>query len=200
MLTHRAKGSGLEAKTALRGSVLRAISQPAHGDRVQGLGRERRQDRAAQRQPGPAARNAATASEPVTPCSSPMTARSCWSCGRRGWTIWSRALTHSSRRKFYVEHLGADFGDYQAEHRIYHAAAARVETDLRALARFQRIERGFLPNFVFGADDVLVALGRTGWWRTPSNISTASICSTSTRIRRAGTVCCCRSVRRNLPN
>jgi hypothetical protein len=27
MLTHRAEGSGLEAKTALRGSVLRAISQ-----------------------------------------------------------------------------------------------------------------------------------------------------------------------------
>ena len=64
--------------------------------------------------------------------------------------------------QFYVEHLGSDFGDYLAEHRIYHAAAARVETDLRALARFQRIERGFLPNFVFGADDVVVALGQDG--------------------------------------
>jgi NAD kinase len=64
--------------------------------------------------------------------------------------------------QFYVEHLGADFGDYLAEHRIYHAAAAQVETDLRALARFQRIERGFLPNFVFGADDVVVALGQDG--------------------------------------
>jgi hypothetical protein len=64
--------------------------------------------------------------------------------------------------QFYVEHLGADFGDYLAEHRSYYAAAGRVETDLRALGRFQRIERGFLPNFVFGADDVVVALGQDG--------------------------------------
>ncbi len=64
--------------------------------------------------------------------------------------------------QFYVEHLGADFGDYLAEHRTYRAAAARVESDLGAVGRVQRIDRGFLPNFVFGADDVVVALGQDG--------------------------------------
>ena len=73
-----------------------------------------------------------------------------------------RRFNTRQQAQFYVEHLGADFGDYLAEHRTYHAAAARVETDLRAVGRFQRIERGFLPNFVFGADDVVVALGQDG--------------------------------------
>lgn len=64
--------------------------------------------------------------------------------------------------QFYVEHLGADFSDYLAEKQRYQAAIAKVEASLRAVARVQRLERRYLANFVFGADDVVVVLGQDG--------------------------------------
>jgi NAD kinase len=64
--------------------------------------------------------------------------------------------------QFYVEHLGADFSDYLAEHRRYREAATTAETVLRGLGLVQRLERRFLPNFVFGAEDSIVVLGQDG--------------------------------------
>lgn len=64
--------------------------------------------------------------------------------------------------QFYVEHLGADFSDYLAEKKRYEAAITEVEASLRAVARVQRLERRYLANFVFGADDVVVVLGQDG--------------------------------------
>jgi NAD kinase len=64
--------------------------------------------------------------------------------------------------QFYVEHLGADFSDYLAEKRRYETAIAEVEASLRAVARVQRLDRRYLPNFVFGPDDVVVVLGQDG--------------------------------------
>ena len=64
--------------------------------------------------------------------------------------------------QFYVEHLGADFADYLAEHRRYREASATAETVLRGLGRVQRLDRRFLPNFVFGAEDSVVVLGQDG--------------------------------------
>ncbi len=64
--------------------------------------------------------------------------------------------------QFYVEHLGADFSDYLSEHETYLAARHRTETALRAAGRAQVIERGFLPNFLFGPSDVVVVLGQDG--------------------------------------
>ncbi|MBB2682687.1 sugar kinase (plasmid) [Rhizobium sophoriradicis] len=64
--------------------------------------------------------------------------------------------------QFYVEHLGADFSDYLAEKKLYETAIADVEASLRAVARVQRLDRRYLPNFVFGPDDVVVVLGQDG--------------------------------------
>ncbi|MHC4778169.1 MAG: diacylglycerol kinase catalytic domain-containing protein [Planctomycetota bacterium] len=64
--------------------------------------------------------------------------------------------------KFYVEHLGADFSDYLLEHDNYKRAAALAESALRRLGRIQVLERRFLPNFVFGKNDLVVALGQDG--------------------------------------
>jgi NAD kinase len=46
--------------------------------------------------------------------------------------------------QFYVEHLGADFSDYLAEHRRYHEAVRATE------------------DFIFGPDDTVVVLGQDG--------------------------------------
>lgn len=64
--------------------------------------------------------------------------------------------------QFFVEHLGADFGDYLAEHQRYQAAARDVEASLRSVARVQTLNRRYLANFIFGGDDLVVVLGQDG--------------------------------------
>src|SRR4051812_2128347 len=64
--------------------------------------------------------------------------------------------------QFYVEHLGADFSDYLAEHNRYREAVGATEAMLRRLGRLQRLERRYLSNFIFGAEDLVVALGQDG--------------------------------------
>jgi len=64
--------------------------------------------------------------------------------------------------QFYVEHLGADFSDYLIEHKRYREATHRAEETLRGFGRVQRLERRYVPNFVFGADDSVVVLGQDG--------------------------------------
>lgn len=64
--------------------------------------------------------------------------------------------------RFYVEHLGADFSDYEKEHVQYCAALEAVRERVRPLARVQEIEREYLPNMIFGADDIVIALGQDG--------------------------------------
>ena len=73
------------------------------------------------------------------------------------------AKYHSiSQARFYLEHLGADFSDYLAEHETYMAARRTVTSALEAYGRYQAIDRSFLTNFIFAADDVIVALGQDG--------------------------------------
>jgi NAD kinase len=67
-----------------------------------------------------------------------------------------------AQAQFYVEHLGADFGDYQREHVIYLAAKRRVVQVLEQWGRYQVIDRSFLPSFLFGPSDIVVALGQDG--------------------------------------
>jgi NAD kinase len=64
--------------------------------------------------------------------------------------------------RFYVEHLGADFSDYVAEHEKYLASRRMVESALAACSRVQLLDRGFLPTYLFAPDDVVVALGQDG--------------------------------------
>jgi NAD kinase len=67
-----------------------------------------------------------------------------------------------NQAKFYIEHLGADFSDYVREHDTYQACVRDAESAMRRFGRVQLVERGFLPNFLFGADDLVVALGQDG--------------------------------------
>ena len=67
-----------------------------------------------------------------------------------------------SQAKFYVEHQGADFQDYLREDETYHHALVEAQGVLARLGRVQTIDRGFLPNFVFGPEDTVVTLGQDG--------------------------------------
>ena len=67
-----------------------------------------------------------------------------------------------AQAKFYVEHLGADFGDYLAENEAYARSLRIVVQALQAWGRYQLLDRQMLPNFVFSPTDIVVALGQDG--------------------------------------
>lgn len=67
-----------------------------------------------------------------------------------------------AQARFYIEHLGADFADYVKENAAYAQSLDVTVTALQAWGRYQIVERGYLPNFVFAADDIVVALGQDG--------------------------------------
>jgi NAD kinase len=65
--------------------------------------------------------------------------------------------------KFYIEHMGIDFSDYDREHAAYTDALRRLRHELTELGpKLQSIDRGFLPNFIFSAGDVIVTVGQDG--------------------------------------
>lgn len=73
-----------------------------------------------------------------------------------------RRFNSLAQARFYLEHLGADFADYQREDDAYRAARDTVRQVLSEFPRRQEVDRQFLPNFLFGPDDVVVALGQDG--------------------------------------
>ncbi len=64
--------------------------------------------------------------------------------------------------KFYLEHMGVSFAEYEAADAAYRAALAAVKDALPPGIRTQWIERAFVPNFTFGDDDFVVTVGPDG--------------------------------------
>jgi NAD kinase len=73
-----------------------------------------------------------------------------------------RRFSTRMQAKFYVSHLGQDFSDYEREDERYAAAVRDAQQSLEGLGRLQVIDRSFLPNFVFGPQDIVVVLGQDG--------------------------------------
>ncbi|KZZ48115.1 sugar kinase, partial [Oleiphilus sp. HI0122] len=67
-----------------------------------------------------------------------------------------------SQAKFYLEHNQVDVSDYLDEHETYLEQVKRAETYLRQQGQFQRIDRSMLPNYQFGAQDIVVVIGQDG--------------------------------------
>lgn len=67
-----------------------------------------------------------------------------------------------SQARFYISSLGGDFRDYESEDSSYQNAIAKAQQVLGELGRVQIVQRSFLPNFVFGPEDIVVALGQDG--------------------------------------
>jgi NAD kinase len=67
-----------------------------------------------------------------------------------------------AQARFYIEHLGADFSDYLAEHAAYARSLEVTVSALDGWGRYQIVDRGYLPNFIFAADDIVVSLGQDG--------------------------------------
>jgi len=64
--------------------------------------------------------------------------------------------------RFYIEHMGGRFDDYQAAHDAYHRARDFLHKNVPAGIRTRWIDRSFLPTYLFGESDVVVILGQDG--------------------------------------
>ena len=67
-----------------------------------------------------------------------------------------------AQAQFYIEHSGGDFAMYQQEHDTYYAALTNLQRSLQGLLKLQRIEREFLPNFIFSQTDLVITIGIDG--------------------------------------
>ena len=64
--------------------------------------------------------------------------------------------------RFYIEHAGGDFGEYQVEHDAYQRALERVRREVEFGLPRQFLDRGLLPTYTFGPADLVVTLGQDG--------------------------------------
>jgi NAD kinase len=64
--------------------------------------------------------------------------------------------------QFYLEHNQVDAQDYLDEHDVYQQRLQEAERVLKTLGRFQQLERGLLPNYQFGKEDIVVVIGQDG--------------------------------------
>lgn len=64
--------------------------------------------------------------------------------------------------RFYVQRLGGDFEDYVKEDTTYGNVINLAERGLKQWGRVQKLERSFLPNYLFGPDDIVVVIGQDG--------------------------------------
>jgi NAD kinase len=72
-----------------------------------------------------------------------------------------RFNTHS-QAKFYIEHSGGDFADYEREDDAYRTALDLVRRSLDFELPHQLVDRALIPTYQFMKDDVVVTLGQDG--------------------------------------
>jgi len=64
--------------------------------------------------------------------------------------------------KFYIEHAGGDFREYQQEHDAYQRSLERLRRDLDFGIPRQFLDRSLVPTYTFSAHDIVVTLGQDG--------------------------------------
>jgi len=67
-----------------------------------------------------------------------------------------------AQAKFYVEHAGGDYDDYEKEHAAYSTALDIVKKQIRFDLKTQIIDRSLVPTFLFSKKDLIVAVGQDG--------------------------------------
>lgn len=67
-----------------------------------------------------------------------------------------------SQAKFYIEHAGGDFAEYEREDEVYKRSVDAVRTDLDVGLKVQVIDRALVPTFTFLPGDLVITLGQDG--------------------------------------
>jgi len=72
-----------------------------------------------------------------------------------------RFNTHA-QAKFYIEHLGGDFREYELEDDAYRRATETVRRSVEVGLKVQVVDRSLVPTFTFLPQDIVVTLGQDG--------------------------------------
>src|SRR6266571_5474633 len=67
-----------------------------------------------------------------------------------------------AQARFYIEHSGGNFSDYELEDDEYHRSYDLLSRSLDTGLKLQVIDREFLPTFMFMPQDIVVTLGQDG--------------------------------------
>jgi NAD kinase len=67
-----------------------------------------------------------------------------------------------AQAKFYIEHAGGNFQEYQLEDEAYRQAADVVRRAIELGLKVQEIDRGLVPTYTFLPEDLVVTLGQDG--------------------------------------
>jgi NAD kinase len=67
-----------------------------------------------------------------------------------------------AQAKFYIEHSGGDFADYELEHSNFKRSLENVQKTISNRLNHKVVERKFLPNFIFSQKDIAVVVGQDG--------------------------------------
>ncbi len=65
-----------------------------------------------------------------------------------------------SQAKFYIEHMGGSFEEYEDAHKQYYLSLEKLKKSIPLEYKFQIIEKSFLPNFLFGPNNLIVCIGQ----------------------------------------
>src|SRR5262245_32572659 len=67
-----------------------------------------------------------------------------------------------AQAKFYIEHAGGDFTEYELEDDAYRRAMEAVRRSVEVGLKVQSVDRGLVPTFTFLPQDIIVTLGQDG--------------------------------------
>ncbi|MHA1797136.1 MAG: sugar kinase [Candidatus Helarchaeota archaeon] len=67
-----------------------------------------------------------------------------------------------AQAKFYIEHMGGSFQDYENAHQQYYRSLEKLKKSIPTKMKYQVVEKGFLPNFLFNRTDLVIAIGQDG--------------------------------------
>lgn len=67
-----------------------------------------------------------------------------------------------AQAKFYIEHSGGDFEQYEIEHANFHYSLSHVQRQLSGVIKNKIVERSFLPSFLFSENQVIIVIGQDG--------------------------------------
>ena len=73
-----------------------------------------------------------------------------------------KRFTSLDQLSFYIERRGGRVEDYLAEDQTYKESVSSLENRLLPWGRLQFLDRAYLPNFVFGPEDIVVVIGQDG--------------------------------------
>ncbi|MBP6660060.1 MAG: NAD(+)/NADH kinase [Chitinophagales bacterium] len=67
-----------------------------------------------------------------------------------------------AQAKFYIEHAGGNFDDYEIENENFHQSLSLVQRQLSTVLKNKIVERTFLPSFLFNKNQVVIVIGQDG--------------------------------------